>query len=1265
MILKNDIFKGFTKVGNKSLLFIFLIIFMLILCCLGNAADNITVNINTGDYNITKDNEGFDIIVIEGASQLFIPGNPMLPSKKIDILLPPDVNESSLELDVISGHTRVLDGIYEIKPSPEISYCEDNTTKSYSYRVDKDVFEQDFENTLLNDRNYNVYGTDTNYPEESVTLLPPSQMRKWKFVSVNFVPFQYNPVQKRLTLTYNITIKLYYSRKAVRSALAQSFAADTVMDYLAPQKFLNYNEACSWYAKPSNLSKPSLIPPLSYVIITTNAIRAGSTKLNSFIAQKQSLGYNVRVVTEDDFNGLTGQPPNQRAEKIREWLIRNYLSMGIKYVLLIGNPTPYGSPFGTVGEGDIPMKLCHPIASDPAGCPTDYFYADLTGKWDINGNQLFGEWEDYSLGGVDFAADVFVGRIPVFNADYGTLDHILQKIIDYENSNDVEWRKSALLPMGFWTSNGDAAPLGEALRDNCLQPNGYTSWRMYLEGSGPCSLDSFYSCEEELRGEPYSERGPTKVGDRWIANRPGIVCWAGHGGQGWTDVGYDECNEGFLFADYECTRLNDNYPAFVFSCSCDNARAENNVNLIYLILKNGGVSTIGASRGSFFLYPLPKEAIPASYTNEGIGYEYMRRLVQSLPGGDALYGALDYVKDPDAPCWLHSILEFNLYGDPSLSLLPDAYVQELGTFDGSNWNYRPIGTETGSVPAAYDSSMASTWDDGNPRVYYFGRDLHVRELGWTGSSWFFNDLNFPLDPPTLVASGGLTATILSDNPRVYYTASNHVVHELLWSGTTWYEHPVKPDAKLSSGLSIASTTVAGGTLPRVYYMGYDASEFPYHTPHELAWDGSYWNYLNLAVAASSPTDHGSQAQLTSTLCQGNPRVYYTGADQKVRELRWQSSTGWIYLPIGVTTGAPKVHSSSALASTTLGDGNPRVYYFGEDRMVKELGWTGTWNYVDCGTAAGAPPAYSGGLEALTATTKNGQPRIYYVAEDRMIVEIGFDGSSWFHKHIGSNTGAIPYASGGITSTTYNGNPRVYYLGVTNRAPNTPSIPSGPTTGMPGTSYSYSTSAIDPNGDQVKYTFDWTDGTTSTTGLVNSGIIASKSHSWSSTGTKLVKAKATDCKSAASGWSNSLSVAIKFPVASSDIGLFRPSTARWYLDYDNNGASNYQVTWGASTDKPVAGDWDGDGKDEIGLFRPSTARWYLDYDNNGASNYQVTWGASTDIPVAGDWDGDGKDEIGLFRPSTARWYLDYDNNGASNYQVTWGASTDIPVAGCWS
>jgi hypothetical protein len=90
-----------------------------------------------------------------------------------------------------------------------------------------------------------------------------------------------------------------------------------------------------------------------------------------------------------------------------------------------------------------------------------------------------------------------------------------------------------------------------------------------------------------------------------------------------------------------------------------------------------------------------------------------------------------------------------------------------------------------------------------------------------------------------------------------------------------------------------------------------------------------------------------------------------------------------------------------------------------------------------------------------------------------------------------------------------------------------------------------------------------------------------------------------------------------------------------------------------------------GTSRIGLFRPSTQMWYLDYDNNGLSNYKVKWGDSTDMPVAGDWDGDNMDEIGLYRPSTQMWYLDYDNSGLSDFKVKWGDSTDMPVAGKWS
>jgi hypothetical protein len=148
----------------------------------------------------------------------------------------------------------------------------------------------------------------------------------------------------------------------------------------------------------------------------------------------------------------------------------------------------------------------------------------------------------------------------------------------------------------------------------------------------------------------------------------------------------------------------------------------------------------------------------------------------------------------------------------------------------------------------------------------------------------------------------------------------------------------------------------------------------------------------------------------------------------------------------------------------------------------------------------------------------------------------------------------------------------------------------------------------------------------------------------------------------------------------EIGVFRPSTHMFYLDYSSNGAWNGAVTdraynFGLTGDIPVSGDWNLDGRTEIGVFRPSTHMFYLDYSSNGAWNGAVTdraynLGLTGDIPVSGDWNLDGRTEIGVFRPSTHMFYLDYSSNGAWNGAVTdraynFGITGDIPVSGDWS
>jgi nitroreductase len=77
---------------------------------------------------------------------------------------------------------------------------------------------------------------------------------------------------------------------------------------------------------------------------------------------------------------------------------------------------------------------------------------------------------------------------------------------------------------------------------------------------------------------------------------------------------------------------------------------------------------------------------------------------------------------------------------------------------------------------------------------------------------------------------------------------------------------------------------------------------------------------------------------------------------------------------------------------------------------------------------------------------------------------------------------------------------------------------GPTEGTVGISYTYTTSTIDPDGNQISYLFDWGDGTNSGwTPFVPSGTEGEGAHIWYNSGNYEVKVKAKDNYSAESNW----------------------------------------------------------------------------------------------------------------------------------------------------
>jgi uncharacterized delta-60 repeat protein len=123
----------------------------------------------------------------------------------------------------------------------------------------------------------------------------------------------------------------------------------------------------------------------------------------------------------------------------------------------------------------------------------------------------------------------------------------------------------------------------------------------------------------------------------------------------------------------------------------------------------------------------------------------------------------------------------------------------------------------------------------------------------------------------------------------------------------------------------------------------------------------------------------------------------------------------------------------------------------------------------------------------------------------------------------------------------------------------------------------------------------------------------------------------------------------------DVAVYRPSEGRWYILRTSDG----QVTnmhFGISTDRTVPADYDGDLKADLAVYRDGA--WYILRSSDGGF-VGVNWGLAADKPVPGDYDGDGKFDIAVYRPSDGVWYVLRSSDSVVTYTY-WGLSEDIPI-----
>ena len=126
----------------------------------------------------------------------------------------------------------------------------------------------------------------------------------------------------------------------------------------------------------------------------------------------------------------------------------------------------------------------------------------------------------------------------------------------------------------------------------------------------------------------------------------------------------------------------------------------------------------------------------------------------------------------------------------------------------------------------------------------------------------------------------------------------------------------------------------------------------------------------------------------------------------------------------------------------------------------------------------------------------------------------------------------------------------------------------------------------------------------------------------------------------------------------EVGIVRAgSSAETFYTYGTPGHR-----WGGPADLPVAADFDGDSRAQVGVRRRQSTSWYL-RSSSGATATVGGVGGVSDIPITGDWDGNGREGLGYFRSSTHTFYLRADNGSYS--AVSFGSTGQQPVVGDWN
>ena len=575
-------------------------------------------------------------------------GHPSLPVKYYTFSVPYNATNISVSTDVLD--TNIILAPAKVFPMQEPQPADGSATIDF---------------TLPNNE---IYNTNAFYPSQLAKIVDDGYFKGDNHVvTIAVYPIQYNPISNNLKVNNEIVLNISYSlvneSNLPLSVLSRNIETLREEGINNTKSFVYNPASVSGFAAPFTPPITPLttecLPMYQYCIITSRELAPAFERLVAF---KKNKGYDAGIVCMEDIiacenyaDGDIISGINDEAGKLRAFLSDAFKN-GTEFVLLGGKEPHVPIRYGHDGIGSSFNSAYQFI-------PTDLYFADLNGNWNVDNDIFYGETKQDSI---DYNYELIVGRLLCKNLE--EVNNYIDKLLTYElnpGNGNYDYLEHCLYTFSnsmIGSNNTYYCPVDNN-KHNAVDYIRHMSMPIFENQTIITQNGNYPSGTEVISLLNSSPQGFISFHGHGIPNN---VCLTDKGSQCDTNHAIcaldDECYYVFETAgDGLDNMTNRYYPNISYSMSCtlmpydiySNYNVSYNFGESFTLGKNyGGVAFLGNTRMGWIPPSIDLEGI---FLNQILNGKYCIGLAEAE--SKKIYKAYNYVR-----------LSHNLLGDPEFEI---------------------------------------------------------------------------------------------------------------------------------------------------------------------------------------------------------------------------------------------------------------------------------------------------------------------------------------------------------------------------------------------------------------------------------------------------------------------------------------------------------------------------------------------------------------------------------------------------------------------